>query len=238
MLGNSSAKIDIEDAPNRYLPQENLENEQPKTKPISVGQGFLQLVGAVPSTVDQEKRQHYLNMLKSLRDSGTLKGSQNLDTLAISSPEFLALLEKYDTNRDGHIDSEEIAAVLNDLKSRKQQTDLLKTILCGAFAFLIILLISNTMLTVWMIQLTKDVYVNDDDSTSMVNYKGDMLKTDKPKFFTSISSITRLPASALDAITRMTFTTVDGGVYNLLVNGEKKIAFSLPTFNLNDVLRL
>lgn len=138
--------------------------------------------------------------------------------------DLLLVLEKYDTNGDGVIDAEEMTVMLNDFKSQKQQSNVLKKVVAGAFLFLIALLICNTFLTLWVIKLTQEVYV-DDDTTSMVNSHNEMLKTDKPKFYTSISDLTMLPASALDSITRMTFTTIDGGVYNLLVNGKSVFVY-------------
>jgi hypothetical protein len=181
---------------------------------------IFESMGLVAPPVSELEQERHREVLQQLRASGALKGTHPAkDTVAVGHPEFAAMLEKYDTNHDGNIDAEEVNAVLTELNNRKQQSDLLKKILLFAFVFLLMLLISNTLLTVWMIKLTKDVYV-DDSSSGMVSSKGDMLKTEKPKFYTSISSLTSLPAGALDSITRMTFTTVDGGVYNLMVNGK------------------
>jgi hypothetical protein len=166
------------------------------------------------------EQERHREVLQQLRASGAHRGiPPTKEIVAVGHSEFEAMLEKYDTDHHGNIDAEEVHAVLTELNTRKQQSDLLKKILWGAFAFLVFLLISNTLLTVLMIKMTKDVYI---DNNSMVSSKGDMLKTEKPKFYTSISSLTSLPVGALDAITRMTFTTVDGGVYNLMVNGKRE----------------
>jgi hypothetical protein len=181
---------------------------------------ILESIGLVSPRVSELEQERHREVLQQLRAAGALKSLHPAkDTVAVGHPEFAAMIEKYDTNHDGNIDAEEVHAVLIELNHRKQQADLLKAILLFAFAFLLILLIANALLTVWMIKLTKEVYV-DDSSSGMVSSKGDMLKTEKPKFYTSISSLTSLPAGALDSITRMTFTTVDGGVYNLMVNGK------------------
>ncbi len=181
-------------------------------------QRFLEFFGFAPSPLDLARREKYREMLEEMRATGPLKGNRAIDT-AVANPKFLKMLEKYDTNGDGVIDAEEMTVMLNDFKSQKQQSSVLKKVVAGAFLFLIALLICNTFLTLWVIKLTQEVYV-DNDTTSMVNSNNEMLKTDKPKFYTSISDLTMLPASALDSITRMTFTTIDGGVYNLLVNGK------------------
>eukprot|EP01040_Poterioochromonas_malhamensis_P015446 gene15446-17284_t len=185
----------------------------------SVPDRFMQFFGLAPSPLDIARREKYREMLEEMRATGPLKGNRAIDT-AVANPKFLKMLEKYDTNGDGVIDAEEMTVMLNDFKSQKQQSSVLKKVVAGAFLFLIALLICNTFLTLWVIKLTQEVYV-DEDTTSMVNSNNEMLKTDKPKFYTSISDLTMLPASALDSITRMTFTTIDGGVYNLLVNGVR-----------------
>ncbi len=187
-------------------------------EPKSFKQRFLEFFGFAPSPLDLARREKYREMLEEMRATGPLKGNRAIDT-AVANPKFLKMLEKYDTNGDGVIDAEEMTVMLNDFKSQKQQSSVLKKVVAGAFLFLIALLICNTFLTLWVIKLTQEVYV-DNDTTSMVNSNNEMLKTDKPKFYTSISDLTMLPASALDSITRMTFTTIDGGVYNLLVNGK------------------
>eukprot|EP01040_Poterioochromonas_malhamensis_P016299 gene16299-18472_t len=188
-------------------------------EPKSFKQRFLEFFGFAPSPLDLARREKYREMLEEMRATGPLKGNRAIDT-AVANPKFLKMLEKYDTNGDGVIDAEEMTVMLNDFKSQKQQSSVLKKVVAGAFLFLIALLICNTFLTLWVIKLTQEVYV-DNDTTSMVNSNNEMLKTDKPKFYTSISDLTMLPASALDSITRMTFTTIDGGVYNLLVNGVR-----------------
>jgi hypothetical protein len=236
-MRSSSKVLDFEALDGNALDDNNsLQNEEimqasvrPKTPPASENaashspfrfRSLLESIGVASPPVSQLEKERQLEVLQQLRDNGALKGvPASRATVAVGDPEFAKMLEKYDTNGDGQIDADEINALLTDLNNRKQQTYLLKKILGGAFLFLVFLLIFNSMLTVWMIQLTKDVYIDDN---SMVSSKGDMLKTEKPKFYTSISSLTSLPAGALDAITRMTFTTVDGGVYNLMVNGKRE----------------
>jgi hypothetical protein len=189
--------------------------------PESRFRSLLETIGFATPPVSQVEKERQLEVLQQMRETGALKGisARRASVVAVGNPEFAKALEKYDTNGDGHIDTDEINAVFTELNNRKHQTDLLKKILAFAGVFLVLLLVFNSLLTVWMIKLTKDVYIADD---SMVSSKGDMLKTEKPKFYTSISSLTSLPAGALDAITRMTFTTVDGGVYNLMVNGKRE----------------
>lgn len=190
--------------------------------PRSVARGLSRAtsyfgVGKSGNTLEQQKN-HHRQVLQRLRASNVLKAPTSLDEIAVGHPEFAALLDKYDANNDGEIDGEELVAVLQELKDKKRQTDYLKYGLGFSLLFLCVLLLSNALLTVWMIKLTKEVYV-DDSSDGLISSKGNMLKTEKPKYYTSISSVTSLPAGALDSISRMTFTTVDGGVYNLLVNG-------------------
>jgi hypothetical protein len=189
---------------------------------------IFEAIGFATPPVAQLEQERHREVLQQLRASGALRGIPPANEIvAVGHPEFAAMLEKYDTDHHGIIDAEEVNAVLTELNARKQQSYLLKKILLSAFAFLVFLLISNTLLTVLMIKMTKDVYI---DNNSLVSSKGDMLKTEKPKFYTSISSLTSLPAGALDAITRMTFTTVDGGVYNLMVNGKREIKSILLLF--------
>jgi hypothetical protein len=180
---------------------------------------ILEAIGFATPPVSQLEEERHRKVLQQLRASGALKGIHPAkDIVAVGHPEFAELLEKSNTNGNGHIDAEEVNAMLTELNARKQQSDLLKKLLLFAFAFLAFLLIANTLLTVLMIKMNKDVFIQDD---SLVSSKGDMLKTEKPKFYTSITSLTSLPAGALDSISRMTFTTVDGGVYNLMVNGKR-----------------
>ncbi len=200
----------------------SVQNEQ-EVQHYTFFQRWMQSWGLAASPLQIERRERYREMLEEMRTTGTLKGNRAIDT-AVANPKFLKMLEKYDTNGDGVIDAEEMTVMLNDFKSQKQQSNVLKKVVAGAFLFLIALLICNTFLTLWVIKLTQEVYV-DDDTTSMVNSHNEMLKTDKPKFYTSISDLTMLPASALDSITRMTFTTIDGGVYNLLVNGKSVFVY-------------
>jgi hypothetical protein len=156
---------------------------------------IFEAIGFATPPVSQLEQERHREVLQQLRASGALRGiPPTKEIVAVGHPEFAAMLEKYDTDHHGNIDVEEVHAVVTELNTRKQQSDLLKKILWGAFAFLVFLLISNTLLTVLMIKMTKDVYI---DNNSMVSSKGDMLKTEKPKFYTSISSLTSLPAGAL-----------------------------------------
>lgn len=199
---------------------------------LSFFQRLMRSMGLVPSPLDIARREKYREMLEEMRATGPLKGNRAIDT-AVANPKFLKMLEKYDINGDGVIDAEELTVMLNDFHSQKQQSSVLKKVVAGAFLFLIALLICNTLLTFLVIKLTQEVYV-DNDTTSMVNSNNEILKTDKPRFYTSISDLTRLPAAALDSITRMTFTTIDGGVYNLLVNG-KRFSFFIDNIVNDDV---
>jgi hypothetical protein len=185
-----------------------------------------------PSSSSAEKERHR-QAIKKLRVAGVFKGipAPKIEAIAEGHPVFAEMLAKYDTNNDGEIDQHELSDLLHDLSARRQQNEWLKKLLVFAGVFLLILLVSNSLLTVWMIKLTKEVYV-DNGSNGMISSKGDMLKTEKPKFYTSISSITSLPPTALEAITHMTFTTVNGGLYSLMVTGKEKKMLSIFCFQV------
>jgi len=62
-----------------------------------------------------------------------------------------------------------------------------------------------------------------DTSSSSNNYltntKGDILITDKPVYYVTIADLPLLPSAALDALTRLSFSTEDGSLHNYVVKG-------------------
>lgn len=182
---------------------------------------FIDSVGFAQLPVEEKELERRRELVNDLKKKGSFKGTGvlKIDDIILRHPEFASALEKFDTNQDGQIDTDELVDVLADLSNRKQQVELFKKLFGFSVIFLLVLLLCNTLLTVWMLKLNKDVYV-DSSSNSLTSSNGEILKSEKPKFYTSIAGISSLPAAALDSITRLTFTTVDGGVYNLLVDGK------------------
>ena len=88
-----------------------------------------------------------------------------------------------------------------------------------------LLLLINGLLTAWVIELTKDTKVSDEGGLTSVS-SSELLKTEKPRYYTTLTDLTSLPASALNSLNRLSFTTSDGGVHNYEVQGVRLTALN------------
>jgi len=138
----------------------------------------------------------------------------------LTDPEVQKLLQKYDRNGDGEFSVEEVSYILNDVIRKKKQFKLMQYGLTVAALLLVILLVANTLLTLWMLKLMKVVDTSN-DKNYLTNTKGDLVVTDKPVYYVTIGDLPSLPSEALDALTHLSFSTVDGSQHNYLVHGTR-----------------
>ena len=136
----------------------------------------------------------------------------------ISDPKIHKILNEFEKNGDGRLDSEELAHLMEELGKQRDRNDTLKKVSLGVFIVLVILLAANTALTFMMLKMTKEVYVNSDDR-AMTTSSGNMLLTDKPRVYTLLTDIPKLPITALNSLNQLTFSTMDGKVHNYAVQG-------------------
>ena len=136
----------------------------------------------------------------------------------LEDPDLVKLLEKYDTNGDGELSVEEISRVFNDIVIKKKVFNTMKSVIVFTVILVLILLGSNTLLTLWMLKLTKVVNTNSNNNY-LTNTKGDVVITDKPVYYVTIADLPLLPSAALDALTRLSFSTEDGSLHNYVVKG-------------------
>jgi hypothetical protein len=136
----------------------------------------------------------------------------------LQDPALFKLLEKYDANGDGELNIEEISRVFNDIVMKKKNFNTMKFVLIFTVMMVVILLGSNTLLTLWMLKLTKVVSTNSSNKY-LTNLNDDLLATDKPVYYVTIADLPLLPSAALDALSRLSFTTEDGSLHNYVVKG-------------------
>lgn len=163
------------------------------------------------SSVEDDEKQRRLDKLKS---AGFVVTDEML-----ADPRLTAALKLHDTNHDGVLDANEIQRIINDLTDRKKQVSTMKVIITLTTLVVFVLLFCNTLLTWWMIELTRDTKVSKDNSLQATSTR-EMIKTDKPRYYTSLADITNMPASALNALNRLSFTTEDAHLHNYEVLGK------------------
>ena len=81
-----------------------------------------------------------------------------------------------------------------------------------------LLLLINSFLTYWVIEMSKETTT---DSDRFTNMNGDLLIVNSPSVYVSLLDLALLPVDGLDKLARLSFQTVDGAVYNVLVAGAK-----------------
>lgn len=160
--------------------------------------------------------------MKDIADKGLLHDETimeiDLNRAVLSDPKLMKLLEKYDTDGDGEFSIEEISHIFNDMIRKKKQMNIMKKVIAFAVLLILVLLVSNTFLTLWMLKLTKVVDTSNGNNY-LTNTKGDLVVTDKPRYYVTIADLPSLPPAALNAFTRLSFTTVDSSLRNYDVEG-------------------
>lgn len=172
----------------------------------------------------EEEKQKRLNALHKAKEHGG-KQLKHIDDNIIFDSRYSDALLAYDKNGDGELDVDEILQIHQDMNHRKEQADLLKKILAGVILALLMLLLINGLLTFWVIKLTKDTKVSDDNGLTSTT-SAELLKTEKPRYYTTLTDLPKLPAAALNSLNRLSFTTSDGGVHNYEVQGIQMTALN------------
>ena len=133
-------------------------------------------------------------------DNGQIKSYLVQDLLDhIADPKIHKILNEFEKNGDGRLDSEELVHLLEELSRQREKNDTLKKVFFGVFIVLIFLLAANTALTFLMLTMTKEVYV-DSGNSAMTSSSGSMLLTDKPRVYTMLTDIPKLPIAALNSL--------------------------------------
>ena len=172
-----------------------------------------------------QEAQKEIQVIEKLVDSGQIKAYLVQDLLDnISDPKIHKILNEFEKNGDGRLDAQELGRLMEELGKQRDQNDTLKKVSMGVFIVLIILLAANTALTFMMLKMTKEVYVSSGDS-AMTTSSGDMLLTDKPRVYTMLTDIPKLPITALNSMNQLTFSTMDGKVHNYAVQGNYLIYY-------------
>jgi hypothetical protein len=172
-------------------------------------------VRLLPFAVVEAKKQKCLDDLVR-KGKIDLKKSRSLST-NITNPKVSAILDKYDAN--GDVDISLLDAVIVELNEKRKQNVNLKRTAVGVFLIVIILLMCNSYLTYWIVNLSKDTSIRNNDNT-IVNVKtGEIVITDKPRLYTLLTDIPKLPMKALNSLQQVTFVTSDAGFHRYQVQG-------------------
>jgi hypothetical protein len=165
-------------------------------------------------------KSHHLELLQNLHSSGSLRGGLLENSDDVYSPKLAAIFEQFDTDGDGELDMNEIAEIIQKLNENRKKVYVLKRVAAVAVLAFVVLLVVNTFLTLWMLQLTKEVHVDSKTNAMTGGNNNAMLLTDGPRAYTLITDIPGLPAIALNSLNRLSFVTTDAGVHNYLVQGK------------------
>lgn len=131
------------------------------------------------------------------------------------------MLRKYDKDNDGVINVDEIEDIVTDLIHDENKVEMLKWVVGGVIAVLLILLLSQSLLTAWLLELSKETKVGDNNEL-VVNGGGDAtVVTEKPRFYVTVADIPLLPISALNSLNQFSFATSDGALHNYEIAGTK-----------------
>ena len=186
----------------------------------SKSKSFLQHVPEAEVEDIEEKVDAILN-------SGLLPTSTTEKSIAQflnEDPKLIKLLKRYDVDGNGEFDMKEISNIMNDLIKRKEQVHLMRKVVAFAVILILFVLASNTALTLWMLNITKVVEVNN-ARHYLTDRSGNLVVTDKPRYYVSISDLPSLPPKALNALSRLSFVTTDGSLHNYDVQGNFEDSF-------------
>ena len=148
-------------------------------------------------------------------DSGVAYGGDKQRNLKLRDA-----LSKYDKNHDGKLNVDEIEGIVTDLVQDQKYIVFLKHLISGLFVMLIILLVSQTLLTNWLMEVNKETEV-DSSSNTLVTVGGDSaVITEKPRYYIGVTDVPSLPTSALNSLNELSFTTTDGSLHNYVVAGK------------------
>jgi hypothetical protein len=133
--------------------------------------------------------------------------------------EFKHIAKRFDGDKNGLLDGHEVATLLREFAGKDLAIYYMKWAIVGSFIVVVILLISQTLLTTWVVELTKETRVTNSyglvDSSSAKR----MVATEQPRFYTLLSDIPNLPTVALNSLSQLSFTTVDGSFHVYSVSG-------------------
>lgn len=129
-------------------------------------------------------------------------------------------LQKYDADKNGVIDVNEIEDIVQDLIEDHNKVEVLKWIVGGVFVVLCLLLLSQTLLTAWLLEITKETKVGDNNELVAADGTATVI-TEKPRYYITVPDIPALPISALNSLNEISFSTVDGALHNYRIGGTK-----------------
>jgi hypothetical protein len=138
-------------------------------------------------------------------------------TLGIAADK--SCLRVLDKDGDGRIDQEELVNFVKGHQAIVREKDLLMKFLIGLFSLLIVFAAVICVGTWLIVDLTKEVAVNDDDNVLRGGKGDNMVVTDNPRYYTTLSDIALLSPAALNSLQRLSFVTEDGKSHNYMIEG-------------------
>ena len=131
-----------------------------------------------------------------------------------------SILKDLDKDGDGQIDEKELLSFVRKHHLVAQERTMLRKfliVLIGVLFVFAIVILAGTFLVV---EMTKEVGVESNDNVLRGGKNENMVVTDNPRYYTTLSDIPLLSPEALNALQRLSFITQDGQSHNYAVQGK------------------
>lgn len=131
-----------------------------------------------------------------------------------------SILQALDKDGDGNIDEKELLSFVRGHQIVLQERTMLRKfliVLIGVLFVFAIVIIAGTYVVV---EMTKEIGVESDDNVLRGGKNENMVVTDNPRYYTTLSDIPLLSPEALNALQRLSFITQDGQSHNYAVQGK------------------
>jgi hypothetical protein len=141
-----------------------------------------------------------------------------------------SLVRGLDKDGDGNIDEKELERFVQGHQIVLQERTMLRKFLIVLIGVLLVFAVVICAGTYVVIEMTKEIGVESDDNVLRGGKNENMVVTDNPKYYTTLSDIPLLSPEALNALQRLSFVTQDGQSHNYAVQGDSLLL--LPSFLL------
>lgn len=128
-------------------------------------------------------------------------------------------LQEIDKDGNGIIDERELESYVEEHHHTIREKVLLKRVLYIVVGVLLVFAALISVGTYMIVELTKEVDVNDNDNVLRGGKDEQMVVTDTPKYYTTLQDIEKLTPAALNSLRRLSFVTANGKTHNYAVDG-------------------
>jgi hypothetical protein len=135
-----------------------------------------------------------------------------------------SVVRDLDKDGDGNIDEKELERFVQGHQIVLKERTMLRNFLIVLIGVLLVFAVVICAGTYVVIEMTKEIGVESDDNVLRGGKNDNMVVTDNPRYYTTLSDIPQLSPEALNALQRLSFVTRDGQSHNYMVQGIDPLA--------------